>query len=600
MKKMMLILALAILAFLAWAQYPVSLRHYALGSIMDGEWEQIYDPIDLSFYDQTYYFTNLADYVQQICLYGSDAEFVQESEFLSEYPFGFTFKNPWQEGLKHAFLIRFKDNKKPFLDSGYGEGEDITTTYFDSDGDLVYDIKDVLIERGRDYGDMSSRLLLLLNSTLPIGDNVFGFRLSYNGHKSSWDEAQMEVNTNEISPYLDGFGYGDYSFYEDFTHTSLEDNLQLLHYSEEGDFETNCGGSCFTALFSYMLPSDFYGGNAEMRYDLNLSLDNSQTEETTDSYEGKVHEYINETTSGTVSLEKDYEQSYRMPRNEVFLSARYRKNKDEAEPRYRQGFWEIGLGLGGFFGNRESEEKSTQDYMEMLLDTAYPDGRQLETGEYVWGSKQDGSYSGLHGRLGGRAGINFSDYVSFGFGLNLDLQTHKLKSDGEQTYYVVELDQAGTEFDDENDYKLTSRYEYKTKNEEAQTYLVTTLPVGLEFRMPHSAITDHDYFWLRNFCFRLGTVFCQQVKNVDSRSKLDELIVNQTITENGNGDASEGHYTDNTFINSKHNSSDSWGSKKYTMGLGYEHSDNLNIDLGGYIDSSGNEYYVGLMFTVKK
>jgi hypothetical protein len=583
-----------------WAQSPESLRHYTLGTVMDGEWEDIYDPIGLSFYNQTYYYTSLSDYLQHMNVYGGEVQFVEESRFLSEYPFGCSFTNPFDKAIRHALLIRFKDSMVPNLSNGYGESESVTTEYYDLNGDYIYDLKQYSILKQTDYTDMADKLYMLLNTSVPMGEGVFGVKLSYDFDCQEWDEAVMQVDPTGFSTYLDGFSEGDIGEERYFSSTNLDTGITNVEYSEKGKFETTASTGTMDCLISYMQPTSLIAGNNELRYNLNLTFDSKNLNETNDRYSGEYYRVFNEDTHGEGVFDQTYDRLWRMPRAEVFGSVKLRRNLDEGKPRYKQSFVEIGLGLGGFGGAYEDSFTEQLNSNSLYVDTTSVDTQEIENTDIMETSDNSGNYFGFHGNLTARSGIFFSEYVCFGYGVNLDIQTFRRKSDNDYEYNYVNINQLGTAFDDIDDVKITTRNSYTYNQELAQTNLVTTLPVGLEFSLPKTSLTDHDSFSLRNFTFRVGTVFTHNIEYRDYRNKLDDVEVNNTVTEYGDGTVFETHSDDYVFTNSHDQSTQANGFKRFTAGLGYEHSDFLNIDLGGHVDSDGENYFIGAMFTVKR
>jgi len=599
MRKLILIFGLLLLLAMAWAQIPVSMRYYALGTALDGEWEQIYDPIDLNFYLQKYYFTNLSDYGQKIYVYDGTVEFENNGKFLSEYPFGVTFKNPWKESLKHAFLISFRDDKVP--GGSYGETEQTASVYTDTDGDLLFDIKQEAFVRTNDYNDMQSRLLLMLNSSLPINDGVFGVRLSLDTGKMQWDEASMDFPPVFDDSFFEGFEQGDNGSYFSLTTYDLVNNIMTEQYIDEGDFNTTNRTQKMQALVSYMKPSNWFGDNGELRYDLNLTFDNVNSLKIADKYTSMYTNYISETAHSEGSGAIEVSRTSTLPRNEVFLKAGYRKNADNMTPRFKQGFWEVGFGMGLFGGTYKNYMEYKMMTEEITIDTADLESQIIDILDGVQKGGDEGSYLGWHSILTGRSAINFSEYVSFGYGATFDMQTFNRKSDYDMlTVNAFVYHQEGTAFNDANDTRSTQSLSYNGKTELAQTNLVTTLPVGLEFSMPKTSLTDNDSFSLRNFCFRIGTTFIHNYNYKDYRRKMISFEVLSNIIEYGDGTVTEDHDDPSYSMGERSKSYDSYGTKRYSAGIGYNHSDFLNIDVGGYIDANTDEFFIGAMFTVKK
>jgi hypothetical protein len=582
------------------AQQPVSMRNLALGSVIDGEWEGIYDPIELQFYPQKYYFTNLSDYVQKIRVYDNTTEYSQKSQFLSEYPFGFTFANPFYKAARSALLIRFKDTQIPNLTTGYGESESISSSYADFDGDLIYDTWTVTKNKNVDYNDIGSRLSLMLNNSLPWDDKVLGIRLSLDHEKSKWDEASYNFSAWDFCSYLNGYYVGDHTNQFSYHRYDLINDQTLLSYQEEGKFATSTSNDTYQLLLSLMQPTDLLKADSELRYDLTFSLTDNGKSQTRDSYQGEYDSYTNESVRDYGNYDEKYTRNYSVPRTEIFASTKFRHNLDTPNDRLKQSFWEFSLGLGGFGGSCTNEVQHDLSYIKHLADSTFVEGTETESYGYQTKSGSTGDYLGLHSRLTGRSSVYLSDYVCFGYGFSMDLQSYDRQTDNKYSTHAVEEHQEGSGFDSAADTRTTNTMSYSFELQHTQTDLQTLLPVGLEFYLPQSSLSPHDAFSLRNFAFRLGTTFIHNLTTIDDRGKLTDLQVNTYISETGDGSVTESHPNNITINTGNNQSRNASGSKRYSAGIGYNHSANLSIDLGGYVDSNGEDFFVGAMFTVRR
>ncbi len=118
--------------------------------------KKLYDPIELSFYKQTYYFTQLADYFY----YTETIDYNKiesNSKKVSEYPFGVSFVNPYNTKIKHALFVRFKDNK--LTSQNEGESEKIVTNYEDLDSDGYIDTEKIIQTKEKKYDDVNNSFL---------------------------------------------------------------------------------------------------------------------------------------------------------------------------------------------------------------------------------------------------------------------------------------------------------------------------------------------------------------------------------------------------------------------------------------------------------
>jgi hypothetical protein len=600
MNKIILVLVFLGSLFCIWAQEPVSMRNVALGGVIDGDWENIYDPIELSFYPQQYFFTNLSDIKKQVSVYDDEVVFEQKSEFVSEYPFGFTFKTPFSEVAKHALLLRFKDNQKPAANSGIGETEAEEINYIDADHDYLYDSKGTYYSKDTNYKDVSSRLLLLLNNSFPMGDNIFGVRLSLDKHTDLFDEASMNFGDYDFSEFLDGYYEGDHTNYKTTTIEDLIQHRTTLEHGESGTFETSNKSSVAQALLSLMHPSDLFGGNSELRYDLNLSLNDADASKTNDRYDGHFYQVTGDSAYAEGFYKQKATRTYSKPRNEIFANTKIRHNQTTGIPRLQQNFWEINLGAGYFYGDYKNSINNSIESRKLYADSTSTGFDQLTTYTESEKSTDNGDYKGFHAKVAARSSVFFSDYVCFGYGFVCDFQTFDRKTDRTYDFHSLLLNQEGDAFDTSDDNRITTDQVDTGKFEETRTTLQTILPVGLEFSIPRSSLTDNDGFGLRNFSFRLGTVFTHTTTFSDVRATENAVIANTSVEENGAGDVDVTLPTSDWIYGVKTITKERTGTKKFTAGIGYNHSDNLSIDLASTMDSNGDNFFIGLMFTVKR
>lgn len=116
--------------------------------------------------------------------------------------------------------------------------------------------------------------------------------------------------------------------------------------------------------------------------------------------------------------------------------------------------------------------------------------------------------------------------------------------------------------------------------------------------MPKDDLSANDPFSLRNFSFRIGTIFISTKTIINGKKQVTDSYPYTTVIEYENGNV-EVDYDDNYYVSTSENSEDIVGKKRFCGGIGYHHSDNLQINLGGYIDEDGENYFIGISFTVR-
>lgn len=600
MKKYIFMAVLMSMFVLLCATIPVSLRTLSSGNALSGEWEKIFDPIELNYYKQTYYFTQLADYflysetIHQYDSYGYDYSYKMESssKLLSEYPLGISFVNPYHTKLKHAFFICYKNTK--LSDNPATETETYSTTYDDSDNDGYIDTEHVINRKNNYYEDINNSLFLILNNNYNYQDKIIGLKLTIDHYKNEDFKAKGYYNAPNIN--TTGYSYGASSSEISNYSTNLISHLCYYQRSEKGDFHTEYSGnnSIFNLSWQQPLFKD------EIRADLIFNSNSDNKRNTEDHFDAlsDIYDANQSNNHITQSFIQNYKNSYEMSTFETQLRVTYRSNYDQNHERHNQGFWNAGLGLGlytGDYSNVISEETTQMDQIEdqnailMSKSTLYE----------LFEENYSGDLGGFRFEAFGNHNSSLNDYLFFGYGLNMNVLNTTQKLTYSNIIKSTETQQNGSSNFESEDFTKNNTIicNYDVKNIVSDINI--TIPLGLEFRLPKSDLTDHDSFTLRNFCFRLGTLYTHRLYNNDSRkvfkSSYDYYEINY-----GDGTIENGS-EDDFSINVKKSITDiAESNKRFTAGIGYKHSDNLTIDLGGYMDSNKDNYYIGAMFTLKR
>jgi hypothetical protein len=102
---------------------------------------------------------------------------------------------------------------------------------------------------------------------------------------------------------------------------------------------------------------------------------------------------------------------------------------------------------------------------------------------------------------------------------------------------------------------------------------------------------------LRNFAFRIGVLYIQDHEKQEYRSKNTSMSPEVTVTHWGDGDVSIQTGGDLVYRSQSLTTIHDESSKRFTFGVGYQHSENLNIDLSAYMQED-EAFFTGLSFTV--
>ena len=609
MKKTILFASFFMLWFsmIVNAQEPISVRSQSLGNVIEDDWDLIYDPIELRFVDGMYFFTNLADFNFDIDTTGETTQI--RNKFLEEFPIGISFKNPLFGFVTHSFLLRLKNSRRAEnANGGDGEYEYNTSYYSDNDGNGLYDTKTLTSGKYINY-DIDRRTALVLNNNLKMGPMTFGWKLAYDYKKSKEDEAQTEMGVSGFGDLLHGASGGywiwdpwygqiwvegfSYGFDESTTHYLMEDEYADYTYSENGSFLTTEEDSYVKSHMAFMMDIGL-----ELRADLiNQTLLDGRIE-TNDYYSGDYTKYddadMQDFEAGTIT--ETYKRLIGGDGAIHKLGGSVKGVFDKRDKRKNDGFWQAGAMLGTSLGNYES---SSDNHLNWTKNRTYSDSVNSDWSETY--AKHDlvsdaGDYDGSSMDIFGRLHVPIGEIINFGIGgfYNYNKTTRNTDYISETTI-ATEYIYNGS-FDDSQDNTVTINSKLVADRTYETIYATYRIPVGLEFRMPKDDLSQNDPFSLRNFSFRIGTTFISSHTIVNDKHQITDSHPQTTITEYGDGNVNIDIYN-NYYTSTSTRTENIKGKKRFSAGIGYRHSENLQIDLGGYGDEE--DFFIGISFTVK-
>ena len=608
MKKILTIIlvsfALSVFTMSLFAEDPQSMRAVATDNVFSGTWEDVYDPIDLGDINKFFFFTNLSDFNGEYNSLGDDLTPISRVKFLEKLPLGVAFENPFKENLKHAFFVRFHKNLSPsYSGQGYyGENEEFETEYMDVTGDDIYDIK-VITHNENDnyYGDESS-FDFIWNNNYTYGDYTMGLKLSSTSANSEIDDSSSQMGSYEFSNYdfQNGFYWGENSQGTTMEFYELDSEEYYLKLREDGDFSTTIKDNQKKVQFSMERENDFLVANTLLRYDLGLNTRRNASRDTDDDYYASYEEIsLEDSISSTGVYEQNYTRRIKLNTNDLYLALQLKKDLPKAYEG-RKFFWETGVTAGYIFGDRENYSSRTTEIEKEYINAP-------SSGIYVsdFSSFEDivdesGDISGAHFDTHFLVNLPLNDYAAFGFGSYFNYSSTTGNYDYESEIMNLSVYQQGEEVDDMYDYTRTQQEHAKADKQSITNNSEFRVPIALEFRIPEAHTSNNDGFGLRNFVFRVGSTFQMTRHYIEDTYNSVERVPSQIITEYGDGSLSEAH-DDSILLESSKNIRETIEStKRFSGGIGYQHSENVSIDLGGFYNYDTDHYYVGLSFTINK
>lgn len=559
MKKIIIITALTLLLFSMANTQVASFRNIALGKIVDDDLDLVNDPIELKFVEGSRLYTNLSNLVNS-----SEEIFANNSS--NTFLMGYSTKNPLIENLWNSIFIEFQKTKNANyvqidsdLDGNYDNfGHGLLNTeftgYYDINGDDLYDIIKQ-ISQERSHYDEINQIEFALNNTYDAGNFVIGAKLHYSSFSSDEDITyDMNYIYHDIE---DNFDY--------FTENQLDDSSDHYHNSYF-DFQTSI---LLPDLNGYEVRGDLKFVNQDYSFDYQVNEYDREDEFDPDipvledfNISEEVNKYITE-----------------RPGNAFTLGTSIRKTLVKAVQRKNDGYWKIGgdVTIGSY--DYSYLDEITDTYTEKFfdgLDTLNTDDLEVYTENSL--VKDDGTQKRIQFALMGKINYPFNEKVYFGLGLNYNYQILTRETDFEENieniydYEILDEEATAADFITTETYSITADRTYE--------HYTTTfyIPVGIEYKFTNNNKWD----------IRFGSVFNSYSSTINDAKEIKDATPVTTETVYGDGSV-DIDIEDNTYdsTNEQTNSTDS--STNYYYGLGFRPTDNLQIDLLGFLGNPGDE-----------
>ena len=601
MKKIILTIILCSLLTLIFADAPQSMRAVATDGVFQGTFEDMYDPIDLGDISKFIFFTNLSDFNVQYDTELNEVPINSENRFLEELPLGVAFTNPFKENVKHAFFIRLRYEQTPsYNGSGMGESEEYETEYSDITGDEIYDLKTITHREKKDYRNNDKSFDFVWNNNIELSEGSLGLKLSSSTSEKEYDDAFNYYGSYDFYNYLNGFYWGDSSQNFDIENFELDSEDYFQRVSEEGDFLTTMKQNEKKFQASYEQMNDLLVKNSLLRFDLGMNLVRNASRDTDDKYNAEYEEISEaDSTNSTGRYYQTYKNKVELNSNDLYAAVTIKRDLETAYAG-RMFAWEAGINGGLLFGDRESYSRMETEIMEDVNYLNDPENSTVSLQDDSTIIKDSGDISGGHFGVHFLSNMPLNDYAAFGFGSYFNFAEMVSETDYSYAIENYETLRQGESIDESNEYFRT---ETEITNADKQTIDHTStlkVPIALEFSVPESHTSDNDGFGLRNFVFRVGSTFTLTRNCVESTYSSVDKTPRMIITEYGDGEITETHDDELTLTSTKEIRTTVTSKKRFSAGIGYKHSENVNIDLGGYYNYETENYYVGLSFTIKK
>lgn len=586
------------------ANEPQSMRNVASNGIFSDAWEDVFDPIKLNEIDQFYFFTNFADFkIEYNDMYG-DITANSETKFFEELPAGIAFTNPFLKNLKHSFFVRFRNNETPeYLGNGNtGEFEEYVTTYEDVTGDDIYDVKTITHNKELDLAENDKLFDFIWNNNIQLGNLNCGLKFSSFTSNKELDNSQSYLGDYDFGNFglIYGFDWGDNQeeMYKEFY--ELEDENYYFRYSEKGDFSTKIEDDQKKFQISMEKDNNLLVNDSFLRFDFCIDMHQNLSRDTNDEYNATYEVIIiADTLVNSGNITETYNRKIERKENDFHFSTTLKKYLDSSFDK-KKGFWETGINFGYIVGEKEDYWQNhliSEEKVDSLNSVEYT---YIEAIDNLSKTEESGDISGVHFGSHFLTNLPLNDYSIFGFGGYYNYSNTCGNYDYTSDILNIESYQIGSSIDTEVEYTQT---ETELLSADKQTIISTSnfrIPIALELKTPEDHTSQNDGFGLRNFVFRLGSTFLYNVSKTENTYDVIEKNPNLVMTEYGDGTITENHDAEMELNSNKEIINRAESSKIFSTGIGYNHSDNISIDLGGYYNYDTENYLVGISFTIRK
>ncbi len=571
-----MITALALLLFSIANAQTQSFRSMALGKIIDDDLDLVNDPIELKFVEGSRLYTNLSN------LLNSNEEILANNSS-NTFLIGYSTKNPFMDNLWNSVFIEFQKTKIPhsvWIDSDLDGKDDISGVgllsdefigYFDINGDGLYDILEQISQERSDY-DKINQVEFALNNTYDTGNFVIGAKIHYSSYSSD-DDITYDMN---------------------YTYHQIEEDYNDFIFNELDDSNDHYLNSFLDFQASILLP-DFRG--YEVRGDFKfMNQSYSSDKQINDHYREDYFDPdipILEDFNINESVNKNITEH---PGNAFTLGTSMRKTFAKAAQRKNDGYWKIGGGIT--FGSYDYSDldEITQTYTEKYfdgLDILFTDYLETDTENAL--IQDNGTQKTTQLQVMGKLNYPFNEKVYFGLGFNYNYQIIIRETDFEESFENIYDYEILDEEPTAADYIVTESYSITADRTFEQYTSNFSVPVGIEYKFTNNNKWD----------LRFGSIFNSNCSTVNDAKEIKDTTPVTTETIYGD-DTVDVMIEDNTYDSTSEHTNSTNSLTNYYYGLGFRPTDNLQIDLLGFLggyeeDMLDADFYkqLRLSFTLK-
>ncbi|MGH1363963.1 MAG: hypothetical protein ACRBF0_10430 [Calditrichia bacterium] len=569
---------------------PASFRSQALAGAVNDDLDLVYDPIDLRFVDKIRLYTNLSN------LTSSEEEVFNDFSD-NELLIGASWQNWTVFDWWTSVLFRYRNSKSGnalFIDQdlngipdigGSGEFRNTYNAFLDTNGDGLFDIQRLIDQRKISETANNGNALLINNAIGFKSGATLGFRYSRLKQESGFGGAGGFYGTGNSA--LVGTFPGDPTFNLDLTITDLLTNNVIQKQQEDGDFLNTGEESSNQFNLSFMTPFNMRGlKRVELRLDGGL-LNERFTQSRSDSYKGTLDLFNNAIPDfedvfseiSTVKSKIAYDGSGGS------LGASLHKVFDRARERRNDGFFRIFIDWQRLLLDYSATSENTLAFQDIQFDGLDTLGLDFSNNALThFTSSDEGEAVYNHFRIGLRVNAPLGNKVYFGTGVVLDI------GDLDQNSELMELQNNTRDFTLQdnslaNDFSSVTMQETEAARTVEERTTKVQLPVGIEY-----AFTKNEKWKLR-----FGSLF-EYIKSENIESFRIELAdPRTTVTQFADGNIVTQVF-DNEFDSNRRRLETIRTTTRFFYGLGYQPTDNLQVDLLGFLGNNDSDEIIDANF----
>ena len=554
---------------------PVSFRSQALGGTVFDDLDLVYDPVEIRYVDGIRLYTNLSNL-------GSGEEQVLNGVSDNEFLFGASGRNLWAGNLWTSFLVRYQNARSSdavLIDRDLdgltdlfetGSFRDIYTAFLDLTGNGLYDIKRAIDQTKTNFSRNRTQLLTLNNSVLLRDAWTIGLKITL-GKLSSQSTTASTLLGSGSGPLL-GATPGSPAFSLNFDLFTVQDNFRNFNQGELGDFLTRSERD-FTRIDMALMRPVYLVRPLEVRADLGFRLENFQTDNfnrysgSYDNFSSQIEgftDHYEEIDQSVAGMQEDGNAlSLALSVKQVFKRARERRN---------DGFWQVRLGVSRYDFNYESRNLNSFNSLDSYFDGSDTLNIDLYDSQVETNNTNDLG-DGNRNRLFMAAVINLplNDNVTFGLGTQIAFSELERSTRYQEAFSNVRdfqlLDTLGA-----NDLLTTTTRGLNARRTYQLDEYRFSFPVGIEYRFTRS----------RNWSLRFGSIFSYWRTTENDALTVTDAQPLTVVTETGDGDVQTARF-DNTYQSTSSQRKEGLSETVFLYGLGYTPTENLQIDLLGFL-----------------